>query len=167
VFADLGARSAPDPSGSVIVVERHPLVGQPAPEFTLQGFDGRALSLADYRGRPLLINFWASYCGPCRIEFPLFKQARDRYAAQGLEILGVVFHDDREDAARAFHREQAATWPAMYDPANAVGQSYRVLALPTTFYVDRSGVVRRVSFGPPPSGTLDQHLAEIIGSPAG
>ena len=70
---------------SPAVVGSHPLVGQPAPGFTLTTLDGRQVSLAEYRGRPVVVNFWASYCEPCKIEFPLFKAARDRHAAAGLE----------------------------------------------------------------------------------
>ena len=150
-----------------MVVGRHQLVDKQAPPIDLVDFEGRRVSLADYVGRPVLINFWASYCVPCRVEFPLFKTARQQYAASGLEILGVIKHDDSVDAARAFYREQGATWPALPDPAQDATRAYSVGFLPTTFYVDRAGIVRSVSYGPPPSGVLDEHLRRIIGDAPG
>jgi cytochrome c biogenesis protein CcmG/thiol:disulfide interchange protein DsbE len=158
-LTDLSGRSDTE----TVVVGRHQLVDKPAPPISLVDFEGRRVSLADYAGRPVLINFWASYCVPCRVEFPLFKTARQRYAPSGLEILGVIKHDDSIDAARAFYDEQGATWPALPDPGQDATRAYSVGFLPTTFYVDRAGIVRSVSYGPPPSGVLDEHLRRIIG----
>ena len=145
----------------VVVVGRHPLVDQPAPDIALADLSGRAVRLADYRGRPVVVNFWASWCIPCKAEFRLFRAARERHAAQGLEILGVL-HDDNVDDARRFAAEQRATWPMLDDRDDVAWTAYGGQALPTTFYVDRSGVVRAVSFGPPPSGALDEHLGKIL-----
>ena len=161
-----GARSSPPPgstgpSPSVIVVGSHPLVGQPAPEIATTDLDGRPVRLSALRGRPVVVNFWASWCVPCREEFPLFRAAREEHAADGLEILGVV-HDDSVDAARAFAREQEATWPLLDDRDDAIYAAYQVAGLPQTYYVDREGIVRGVSFGPPPSGALDEQLAKIL-----
>ncbi len=144
------------------VVGAHPLVGRPAPDFTLATLDGRQVSLADYRGRPVIVNFWASYCEPCKIEFPLFRTARERHADAGLEILGVIKDDDDLGAARAFADSQGATWPLLPDAGGRTVDAYRTAAVPLTFYVDRAGIVRAVSYGPPPSGVLDDHLAKIL-----
>lgn len=154
--------SLPATTPATTVVGAHPLVGRLAPDFTLGTLDGRRLSLAEFRGRPVIVNFWASYCEPCKVEFPLFKSARDRHAGAGLEILGVIKDDDDLSAARAFAESQGATWPLLPDPGGRTVDAYRVAAVPLTFYLDRNGIVRAVSFGPPPSGVLDDHLAKIL-----
>ncbi|MBA2253818.1 MAG: redoxin domain-containing protein [Chloroflexi bacterium] len=154
--------SLPGTTPATTVVGAHPLVGRPAPDFTLDTLDGRRLSLAEFRGRPVIVNFWASYCEPCKVEFPLFKAARDRHAGAGLEILGVIKDDDDLGAARAFAESQRATWPLLPDLGGRTVDAYRVAAVPLTFYLDRNGIVRAVSFGPPPSGVLDEHLAKIL-----
>ncbi len=159
---DLGLGSpATSPGPSLIIVGGSPLLGKPAPDFTLIDLRGEPVSLSDYRGRPVILNFWASWCGPCKIEFPIFQDARERYSADGLEILGVV-HDDSAEAAAAFVEEEASEWPALLDPDDVAWSAYAGLGLPTSFFIDREGVVRAVSFGPPLSGTLDDQLEKIL-----
>jgi cytochrome c biogenesis protein CcmG/thiol:disulfide interchange protein DsbE len=159
---DLGTGSpSASPGPSVAIVGGSPLLNRPAPDFTLSDLDGQPVSLSDYRGRPVIVNFWASWCGPCKIEFPIFQDARERYRADGLEILGVVHHDSAE-AAAAFVEEEGSEWPALLDPNDVAWSAYSGLALPTSFFIDREGVVRAVSFGPPLSGTLDDQLEKIL-----
>jgi cytochrome c biogenesis protein CcmG/thiol:disulfide interchange protein DsbE len=145
-----------------IVVTGSPLLDQPAPAFRLMTLDGsQVVSLADYAGRPLIVNFWASWCIPCRTEFPLFRSARAAHAAGGLEIVGIV-HNDSAAAAEQFAAGQDAGWPLLLDPDNAAWQAYKGALVPTSFYIDRQGIIRAVSFGPPPSGTLEEQLAKIL-----
>lgn len=161
---DLSGRApagAPSPESSPIIIGDSPLVGQRAPDFALQDLDGRTVRLSDYAGSPVIVNFWASWCGPCKVEFPLFRAARDRNAARGLEILGVIHNDSRE-AARAFVQAQGAPWPMLLDPGDTAWRAYGGFGLPTSFYIDRTGIVRAVSYGPPPSGVLDDQLAKIL-----
>ncbi len=148
-------------ASDVIVVGGHPLLDQPAPDFTLTDLDGRTVRLSDYRGRPVVVNFWASWCIPCKAEFPLFNAARAEHTREGLEILGVI-HDDSLEAARTFARDQGAGWSMLDDREDVAWNAYQVQALPTTYYVDREGIVRAVSFGPPPSGALDEQLEKIL-----
>ena len=108
-----------------------------APAFTTTDLDGGRVSLADYEGRPVLLNFWASWCVPCRSEFPLFKEV----AAQGVEVLGVVFEDQRGPAAD-FMEDQGATWPGLVDPGGRIARAYGVgrrPGIPVTIAIDRSG----------------------------
>jgi cytochrome c biogenesis protein CcmG, thiol:disulfide interchange protein DsbE len=159
-YVNLGQMPAA-PSSSVIVVGRNPLVDHPAPDFTLESLTGQTVSLADYRGRPLIVNFWASWCGPCQEEFPLFVAARATHAAAGLEILGIV-HNDTTTAAQAFADKHGAHWPLLSDPDNTTWAAYKGWELPISYYIDRQGVIRAVSYGPPPSGALDDQLAKIL-----
>jgi cytochrome c biogenesis protein CcmG/thiol:disulfide interchange protein DsbE len=161
VLAFSGPLGRISPSASVIVVSRNPLVGQPAPDFDLQTVDGQTVSLSSLRGRPVIINFWASSCLPCRDEFPLLVSAYQKYSPQGLEILGVI-HDDGPDTASTFAKGYGATWPLVLDPDHAAWDAYRGAFLPVSYYVDRDGIIRTVSYGPPPSGFLDDEIREIL-----
>jgi len=156
-----GGAGAPSGSAGVTVVGGPPLVGKPAPAIELQDDQGRTVRLAEYRGRPVIVNFWASWCTPCRGEFPLLRDARAAHTADGLEVLGVVYKDT-PDAARAFMTEQGAAWPMLIDEGGRVAAAYGVLGIPQSFWIDGSGIVRQVSFGPPPSGSLDALLASIL-----
>jgi cytochrome c biogenesis protein CcmG, thiol:disulfide interchange protein DsbE len=145
-----------------IVVSRSPLLDKPAPEITLATLDAAAtVRLSDYRGRPVMVNFWASWCLPCRQEFPLFADARSAHAGEGLEILGIV-HDDGPQAAQQFASAYGATWPLLNDVDDVAWGAYLGTLVPITYYIDREGVVRAVSYGPPPSGTLEEQLAKIL-----
>jgi len=149
------------------VIGAHPLEGKAAPDFALAALDGSGtVSLAALRGRPVVINFWAPSCVPCREEFPLLKSALAAHAGSGLAVLGVIFHggsflDSPDDAAR-FMAEQGATWAALLDPDQAAQRAYGVQAPPLTFFVGRDGVVRAVQFGPPTAELLERHLAKIL-----
>lgn len=110
-----------------------------APAFTTEDLDGRTVRLADFRGQPVLLNFWASWCVPCRNEFPLFREVDESKVA----VLGVVFRDTPA-AAADFMRHQGATWPGLVDPSGRIARSYGVdfrPGLPVTVAVDRRGVL--------------------------
>ncbi|MDQ3871233.1 MAG: TlpA family protein disulfide reductase [Chloroflexota bacterium] len=143
------------------MVGRSQLLDRPAPDFSLSDLDGRPTRLADYRGRPVIVNFWASWCVPCRTEFELFRDARTAHGGERLEILGVIYQDSPE-AARRFVAQRHAAWPALVDPGGAVAAAYGVLGIPISFYLDRDGIVRAVSYGPPPSNVLDEQLDKIL-----
>lgn len=144
-----------------VIIGGSPLVGQPAPAFELESLDGETVSLADYAGRPVIVNFFASWCIPCREEIPLLVRVRDEHAADGLEVLGIV-HDDGPQAAAAFAAGYGADWPMLLDPDDAAWRAYGGQLMPVTFYIDREGIVRAVSFGPPPPDALDEQLAKIL-----
>jgi cytochrome c biogenesis protein CcmG, thiol:disulfide interchange protein DsbE len=109
----------------------------------------------------VVVNFWASWCLPCREEFPILADIRERHAGDGLEVIGIV-HDDGPQAAQAFAAEHGAVWPMVLDPDDEAWKAYGGQLLPMTFFIDRWGVVRAVSFGPPPPSVLDQQLAKIL-----
>ena len=161
VASAIGLPGGPSPAASPLVVGRSPLLDRPAPTFQLARLDGGSVRLEDYRGRPVIVNFWASWCEPCKAEFQLFRAARKSHIAERLEILGVVYNDS-PDAARRFFAAQKGEWPALADPGGAVARAYGVLALPITYYVDREGVVRWVSYGPPPPDAFEEQLRRIL-----
>jgi len=152
--------AASSPGGSVIEVGPGK-VGQMAPGFRLVDLKGNTVSLADYRGRPVIVNFWASWCIPCQQEFPLFVGARKAHADKGLEVLGVIYQDSPGDAQR-FMNDHGASWPGLIDPAGKAASAYGVLGIPTSFYIDRSGRLQAISYGPPSQETLDGYLAKIL-----
>jgi cytochrome c biogenesis protein CcmG/thiol:disulfide interchange protein DsbE len=154
--------AAPGSPGASTVIIGSPLIGKPAPAIVGTTLDGAAFDLAAQRGKPVLVNFWASWCGPCREEFPLLEDAAARHAAEGLVVVGVLYKDDPEPA-RAFVEEQAATWPTVTDPERAIGPAWKVLAPPQTFFVDGDGVIREVQVGQVrDAAELDRLLASIL-----
>ncbi len=139
-----------------------PLMDKPAPALTGVTLDGKPFDLASLRGRPVLVNFWASWCPPCREEFPLLKTALAQHASQGLAVVGVLFKDDA-DPARQFVAQQGATWPTVADPARAIAPQWLVLAAPQTYLLDRNGIIRDFQIGEfRSSAEVDQALASIL-----
>lgn len=125
-----------------------PKAGSAAPDFTLPTLDGITVTLSALRGRPVIINFWASWCVPCRSEAPELQRAFEQHNAQGLTVLGVnvTDTDTRADAA-AFVKEFRLTYPIPMDERGDVTSLYRVQGLPATFFVGADGVIRRVILG--------------------
>lgn len=143
------------------VVGGHPLYGAPAPEIDLLTLDGERVTLSSLRGRPVLVNFWATWCHPCREEFPLMVEAYERHAVGGLEILGVV-HDDAAEGARAFAADQGATWPMLMDAEDVAWNDYRGVGMPSSFFIDGEGVVRAFSLGGFTADGLAAQLETIL-----
>lgn len=112
-----------------------------APVFTLKSRGGHNLRLSDYRGQVVLINFWASWCGPCRQEMPLLENLYKRYKKLGFTIMGVNVDSD-STKANNYLKDMTVTFPIVYDTTNAVSKSFNVNAMPTTVIVDRNGKMR-------------------------
>jgi cytochrome c biogenesis protein CcmG/thiol:disulfide interchange protein DsbE len=168
----LAGRGGGQPADSVrlepvATVRTYPPGKQPAPEFRLTGLDGGTVDLAAYRGRPLLINFWASWCAPCVKEFPLLRAARERHRADGLEVIGVLATSDAPAKARAFARRNGGTWPVGIDrgggPVGETTVAYGVAGLPETFFVRRDGSLAVLQLGELSERGLREHLASILG----
>ncbi len=123
-----------------------PKVGELAPDFALRGLDGEIHRLSDFRGQVVFVNFWATWCGPCRGELPDIKSVYDEKGEQGLVVLAV---NVQEAAGRvqAFWDEQGLTMPVLLDSGGEVFEEYRLLGLPDSFFVDRDGVLRGTQVG--------------------
>ncbi len=127
-----------------------PQAGFLAPEFSLPASQGGAVSLADFRGHPVIINIWASWCGPCRAEMPALQKIYEQFADQGLVILAVnATAQDTETAALAFARDLGLTFPILLDRDGVVSRLYENRALPSTFFVGADGVITEVIIGGP------------------
>ena len=116
-------------------------VSGPAPNFTLKSLDGENLKLSEMRGDVVLINFWASWCGPCRQEMPLLNALHNKYAPLGFTVLGVNVEENSDDA-RGFLSNYPVDFPVLLDNKNKVSKQYNVIAMPTTVVVDRDGNMR-------------------------
>jgi len=137
-------------------------IGAPAPSFALADLDGNPLRLAGLRGRPVIVNFWASWCAPCVEEFPLLRAALAAHARDGLAIVGIVYLD-RSEAARAFMARMGAKWPAAMDPGEAVAGQFGILNPPETFFIGRDGVIAGRQIGQLSAADLDRQLLLILG----
>ena len=119
--------------------------GTPAPNFTLQTLDGKNLSLTELRGKAVLVNFWATWCGPCKIETPWLVEMQDRYGSAGLQVVGVAMDDSGKDEIEKFAKDMGVNYPVLIGK-EAVGDAYGgVPALPESFFVGRNGkIVERI-----------------------
>ncbi|GIV66142.1 MAG: hypothetical protein KatS3mg047_0535 [Bellilinea sp.] len=135
-----------------------PRIGFSAPLFSLPDGENRSISLHDYEGSVVILNFWASWCPPCRAEMPAFQEVYDFHRDDGVIILGVntTYQDDAE-SARQFAIERGVQFPVLYDFDNSVSRMYQIQALPTTFFIDRRGVIRNVIYG----GPLNEALLKV------
>jgi cytochrome c biogenesis protein CcmG/thiol:disulfide interchange protein DsbE len=153
------ASTSPGPVSTPGVAES----GSAAPSFDLAKLSGPGrISLADLRGHPAIINFWASWCIPCRAEFPLFRDAQARYAKDGLKIVGITYRDLPSDS-RQFARENGATWTlAKGGDGDPVARAYGVRAMPQTFFLDPSGKIVKRYFGNPGRAGLDAEVQALL-----
>ena len=137
-------------------------IGERAPAFVLADLNGNPLRLQDLRGRPVIVNFWASWCGPCVEEFPLLVSAQAQHQAAGLAVIGIVFRD-RSEAARAFMSRMGASWPTAMDPGDGVATQFGIIGPPDTFFIDRNGVVVGRQIGQLSAADLQRGLSQIVG----
>ncbi len=135
------------------------LAGQSAPDFALKSATGENLRLSEYRGDVVMINFWATWCGPSRQEMPLLNELFNRYQRVGFNLLGVNIDDDSRRAMQMVE-DLGVSFPVLFDETKAVSKLYQVEAMPVTVIVDREGVVRFVHHGYKP-GYEEHYLTEI------
>jgi thiol-disulfide isomerase/thioredoxin len=119
---------------------------EPAPDFTLQSSTGENVRLAEQRGKVVMLNFWASWCGPCRQEMPLLDAMHKRYGEHGFQLYGVNVEEDNTDAKKMI-KDMGVTLPVLYDPESKASTLYKVDAMPTTVMIDKKGQIRYVNRG--------------------
>ena len=136
-------------------------IGSVAPDFSLVDLDGNTVHLADLRGKPVIVNFWASWCGPCVDEFPLLQATAEEHADDGLVVLGIVYQD-RSEAARAFMQQNGGTWQALMDPDDRVARAYNIFGPPETYFVGRDGTIVARHIGQLTAASLDAKVAAIM-----
>lgn len=149
-----------------------PLIGKPAPSFALENLSGKKVSLADYKGKALLINFWATWCTPCKIETPWLVELRNQYAPQGFEIIGISADDiDRGDPQKLvdekkeiahFVEQQHMPYPVLIE-GDKISQPYGGLdSLPTSFFVDRQGKVVAAQLGLTSKDDIESNIRKAL-----
>ncbi len=138
-----------------------PLEAGPAPDFSLTTFGGETLTLSDLRGQVVIINFWASWCPPCRDEAPYLEATWRKYRDQGVIFIGVDYVD-AEPNALAYIEEFDITYPNGPDIGQKIAEAYRIKGVPETFYVDKTGQLRGVQIGPLFPPTLDNKIVELL-----
>ena len=123
-----------------------PAIGNMAPNFTLKSSAGRNVKLSEHRGEVIMINFWATWCGPCRQEMPLLNRIHEQYRKAGFTLLGVNI-DDRPEVAQSMAKKLGVTFPVLFDAGKRVSRLYDVNAMPSTVLIDRDGKVRYIHLG--------------------
>jgi len=137
-----------------------PAIGHPAPEVSLTTTAGETFALSALRGKPVVLNFWATWCPPCRAELPELQAAHERYA--GEVIIAGVNQAEPPASVIAFAGQVGLSFPLPLDVRGDVSRQYAVRSLPTTFFIDRDGIIRRIQIGPVTEATLAQALQVIF-----
>ena len=142
-----------------------PLVGRPAPGFALTAFDGGPVALERYRGRVVVVNFWASWCYPaCYEEAPVLEEGWRRWRERGVTVVGINIQD-AEDRARKFIADFGLTFPNAPDPGGRVAIEYGVYGVPETFFIDRRGYVRHKHVGAVTEALFREHVERLAQEP--
>ena len=131
----------------------------PAPDFTLKSNNGENVRLSELRGEVVLINFWASWCGPCRQEMPILSELHDKYKAMGFTVLAVNVEENSSEA-RKLLKEMPVSFPVLFDNDSTVSKQYDVVAMPSTVLVDRNGNMRYLHKGYKP-GLEDTYVEQV------
>lgn len=134
--------------------------GKPAPEFRSVTSEGAEIALSDYRGEPVAVNFWATWCGPCRVEMPTLQRAYE----DGKIMVLAVNAGESEELVDAYMAELGLTFPAVMDPDEAIQELYAIRVYPTTVWINSDGIIEAEHYGPLTDEAIDQYLADLNSS---
>jgi peroxiredoxin len=138
-------------------------IGSPAPSFTTQDLDGHRVALADFRGRPLLINFWATWCTPCQTEMPAIQAAAQRHQAQGIQVLAVDYRQRDVGGIRRFLAGLRVNFHVALDVDGKIARAYgATVGLPTSVFIDREGKVADVHVGQMNASVIEAGIAKAV-----
>jgi len=138
-----------------------------APDFTLDSLEGKSMRLSDLRGKAVLLNFWATWCGPCKIEMPWFVELQNQYGSQGLQIVGVAMDDASKDDIAKFAKEMGVNYPVLLGK-EAVGDAYGgIPALPETFFIGRDGKIVDKIIGLKGKAEIEDSIKKALSTEAG
>jgi cytochrome c biogenesis protein CcmG/thiol:disulfide interchange protein DsbE len=140
------------------------LAGKPAPEFTLTTLDGQTLTSSDLQGKPTVINFWSTWCVPCKVEHDVLQLSSRRYR-DSVRFLGVIYQDDA-DAARTYLRMRSNFYTQVIDPDSTLAIQYGVSGVPESYFIDAQGIVRYKQVGPVTHELLGEHIGALSASAA-
>jgi peroxiredoxin len=159
-----GAGLSWGPLDSILAASADRQIAQPAPTFALTDSSGAVVALEDLRGQVVLVNFWATWCVPCRAEMPELDRAAEDYRAAGFHVLAVNVLEDAQ-AVHRFGEELQLGLPLLLDPRGEVYKAYNVQGLPTSFLIDQGGTIRDVKLGVVTRSYLDARLPKLLRAP--
>ncbi len=139
-----------------------PEIGKLAPDFTLTGLDGQEVSLSGFRGQPVLLNFWATWCGPCSMEMPFLQDVYEKWTGKGLVLLAVNIQEN-PTKVKGFIEGAGYTFPVLLAAGNEVPLAYNIRGIPATFFIDADGVIRDIKVGAFfTAGEIESKLVKIM-----
>ena len=164
-YVSLSDQYSQDPGAETLSSSRNGAVREfEAPDFTVTDANGAKASLADFKGKPMIINFWASWCPPCQSEMPYFQEAFLEHGEAVSFIMADLVDGGREteSAARRFIAEKGYTFPVYFDPATRAASDYGVMSIPTTFFIDGQGIVRAFHLGAMSREMLEEEIQALL-----
>lgn len=168
--AESQANGSSQDDGNSGMPDQQPLLGQQAPNFTLVNLQGKKVSLADYRGKAVVVDFWATWCGPCRMEIPWLVQLNKKYASQGLTVLGVATDTIDSDTGEKnpqstiakFAHQHSMDYPILLADMKVANQYGGIDSIPTTFFINRSGKVVASTVGLAPRSDIEADIQKAL-----
>lgn len=149
-----GCTASPEPTPTTIT--------NAAPDFQLQNLDGQSITLSDFRGKPVVVNFWATWCGPCAFEMPFIQEIYDERSGEGLIVLAINVGESASEVEQ-FMQNHNLSIPVLLDTDRAVSWKYNIRAFPTTFFIDKDGIIQDKVIGAfPTKKVLEDRLSKIM-----